>query len=153
VDDFLVFSDDKSHLREMRHQIAEFLVELRLRLHPTKNVVFPVTQGIRFLGYRVSATHRLLAKENVRRFRRRVRRLQRLYATRRISPHELRQRLMSWIGHARQANTYRLRARLFRTIGFQRATTVKPCVAGRLVQQSVAERPLCQPQQEPTHEP
>jgi retron-type reverse transcriptase len=34
VDDFLVFSDDKERLAEARQQIAEFLVQLRLRLHP-----------------------------------------------------------------------------------------------------------------------
>ena len=80
VDDFLVFSDDKSYLADVREQIKEFLVRLRLRLHPKKNVIFPVSEGIRFLGYRVFPTHRLLAKENVRRFRRRVRTMQQEYA-------------------------------------------------------------------------
>jgi RNA-directed DNA polymerase len=96
---------------------------LRLRLHPTKSVVFPVKGGIRFLGYRVFATHRLLPKENVRRFRRRVRGMQEDYAAGRVSFAEIYQRLMSWSGHARQANTYRLLSRLFDTISFQRATT------------------------------
>src|SRR5208282_5274132 len=80
VDDFLVFSDDKSQLADVREKIREFLVRLRLRLHPKKSVVFPVKDGIRFLGYRVFPTHRLLPKENVRRFRRRVRGMQEDYA-------------------------------------------------------------------------
>ena len=80
VDDFLVFSDDKSHLADVREQVRDFLVGLRLRLHPKKSVIFPVKQGIRFLGYRVFPTHRLLPKENVRRFRRRVRGMQEDYA-------------------------------------------------------------------------
>jgi len=123
VDDFLVFSDDKRHLAEVRVQLKDFLVSLRLRLHPTKNVVFPVRDGIRFLGYRALPTHRLLVKENVRRFRRRVRQMQRDYAQWRVSFAAISQRLMSWNGHAQQANTYRLRCRLFDTIRFQRATT------------------------------
>ena len=123
VDDFLVFADAKSHLADLREQIREFLVRLRLRLHPKKSVVFPVKDGIRFLGYRVFPTHRLLPKENVRRFRRRVRGMQEDYAAGRVSFAEVYQRLMSWSGHARQANTYRLRCRLFDTISFQRATT------------------------------
>ena len=123
VDDFLVFSDDKRHLADMRERIREFLFRLRLRLHPTKTVVFPVKEGIRFLGYRVFPTHRLLPKENVWRFRRRVRGMQEDYATGRVSFAKIYQRLMSWIGHARQANTYRLRCRLFDTISFQRAMT------------------------------
>jgi retron-type reverse transcriptase len=123
VDDFLVFSDDKRHLAEVREQIQDFLVSLRLRLHPTKNVVFPVKDGIRFLGYRVLPTHRLLVKENVWRFLRRVRQMQQDYAQWRVSFAAIYQRLMSWNGHAQQANTYRLRCRLFDRISFQRATT------------------------------
>jgi retron-type reverse transcriptase len=153
VDDFLVFSDDKKRLGELRRQIGEYLVRLRLRLHPTKTVVFPTKEGVRFLGYRVFPTHRLLAKENVRRFRRRVRRMQRLYAAGLISPGEIRQRIMSWSGHARQADTYWLRSRLFRTMCFQRATAVKPRFAGRVVQQSTQQRAVRQPQLEPTREP
>jgi retron-type reverse transcriptase len=123
VDDFLVFCDDKRQLAGVRERIGDFLTSLRLRLHPTKNVVFPVNEGIRFLGYRVLPTHRLLVKENVWRFLRRVRQMQRDYAAWRVSFAAIYQRLMSWNGHARQANTYRLRCRLFDTIGFQRATT------------------------------
>ncbi len=123
VDDFLVFADDKQQLAGVRERIREFLTTLRLRLHPRKNVVSPVRDGIRFLGYRVFPTHRLLPKENVRRFRRRVRGMQADYAAGRVCFAEVYQRLMSWNGHARQANTYRLRCRLFDTIGFQRATT------------------------------
>src|SRR5262249_44646422 len=77
VDDFLVFSDDKKQLAGLREHLKDFLSGLRLRLHPAKNVVFPVTAGIRFLGYRVYPTHRLLVKDNVWRFRRRLRQLQR----------------------------------------------------------------------------
>src|SRR5271170_4867252 len=104
VDDFLMFSDDKSHLADVREQIRDFLVGLRLRLHPAKSVIFPAKDGIRFLGYRVFPTHRLLPKENVRRFRRRVRLMEADYAADRISLAEVHQRLMSWEGHARQAN-------------------------------------------------
>jgi hypothetical protein len=118
-----VFSDDKSHLANVREEIRDFLVCLRLRFHPAKNVIFPVKDGIRFLGYRIFPTHRLLPKENIRRFRRRVRGMQEDYAAGLASFAEVYQRLMSWSGHARQANTYRLRCRLFDTISFQRATT------------------------------
>jgi retron-type reverse transcriptase len=123
VDDFLVFSDDKGHLADVREQIRAFLIRLRLVLHPKKCAILPVADGIRFLGYRVFPTHRLLPKENVRRFRRRVRRMQEEYAAGRATFAEVYQRLMSWSGHAEQANTYRLRCRLFDTICLQRATT------------------------------
>jgi retron-type reverse transcriptase len=121
VDDMLVFDDDTRRLADTRNRIEDFAGTLRLRLHPDKTVIFPVTQGIPFLGYRVFPTHRLLAKDNVRRFRRRVRRMQRQYARGEIGPAEVRQRLMSWKGHAAQADTYLLRRRLFASMSFQRA--------------------------------
>jgi len=124
VDDFLVFSNDKRELHDVRQAIIEFLGDFRLRLHPHKCEIFPVTEGIRFLGYRVFPTHRLLAKDNVTRFRRRVRRMQHEYAAGRLTSEKISQRLMAWSGHAKQANTYRLRCQLFRTMGFQRATSV-----------------------------
>jgi RNA-directed DNA polymerase len=92
----------------------------RLRLHPDKNVVFPVRQGISFLGYRVFATHRLLARANVWRFRRRLRRLQREHARRTISLDDARRGIVGWIGHAGQADTWKLRRRLFREHPFRR---------------------------------
>ena len=122
LDDFLVFSDDKQELAEVRERIREFLVRLRLRLHPKKSVVSRTDDGIRFLGYRVFARPRLLRKETVRRLRRRVGSMQADYAAGQIDFAGIRRRLMSWSGHARQANTCRLRERLFDTIRFQRAT-------------------------------
>jgi hypothetical protein len=110
-------------LADVREQIREYLMRLRLRLHPKKSVVFPVKDGIRFLGYRAFPTHRLLPKENVRRFRRRVRGMQEDYAAGRVAFTDIYQRLMSWSGHAQQADTDRLRCRLFASIRFQRATT------------------------------
>jgi len=145
VDDFLVFADDKRRLHEVRDRISEFLERLRLQVHRDKSVVFPCDRGIRFLGYRVFPTHRLLVKENVHRFRRRMRRMQAAYAAGRIGFEAIRPRIMSWIGHARHADTYRLRADLFRKMPFQRATTKPTSASGRDVQQSAGERPLGEP--------
>lgn len=85
---------------------------------------YRISQGIRFVGYRVFATHRLLVRENVWRFRRRLRKMQEQYARYEISLDEARRRIMSWIGHARQADSYRLRRRLFREHPFRRARAV-----------------------------
>jgi retron-type reverse transcriptase len=124
VDDFLIFGDDPRQLGGVRNAVAGFLAGLRLRLHPTKTVVFPTRQGIPFLGYRVWLSHLGLAKENVWRFRRRLRRLQRQYAQRQISREDAWRRIASWIGHAAQADTWTLRMRLFREHPFRRAAAL-----------------------------
>jgi retron-type reverse transcriptase len=120
-DDFVAFADDKRDLARARRQVAEFLGRLRLRLHPTKDQVFPTRQGLTFVGYRVFRTHLGLPKANVFRFRRRLRRLQRLYAARRIDRDDAVPRVVSWMGHARQADTRRLRERLLAEHPFRRA--------------------------------
>ena len=123
VDDFLVFAECKRQLGDVREAIREFLVTLRLLPHPTKNTILRVDRGVRFLGFRVFPTHRLLPKENVRRFRRRVCDMQAEYAAGEVRYADIHARLMSWNGHAQQADTFRLRQRLFATMRFQRAAT------------------------------
>ena len=145
VDDFLIFSDDKRRLHRVRTKVERFLERLRLQIHRHKSVVFPCDQGIRFLGYRVLPTHRLLARENVVRFGRRMRWMQRAFAAGWIGFDVIRPRIMSWIGHARHANTYRLRTDLFCRMPFQRAATNPSSASGRDVQQSTGERPLGEP--------
>jgi retron-type reverse transcriptase len=114
VDDFLIFANDKRELAEVRHGAGKFLGSLRLRLHPTKNAIFPITQGIGFLGYR----------ENVWRFRRRLREMQQQYARGDLFWSDACCRIMSWMGHAQQADTYRLRERLLFEHPFRRAKVV-----------------------------
>jgi retron-type reverse transcriptase len=152
-DDFLVFSDDQRELKSALARIATFLEGFRLVLHPDKSVIFPTVQGIRFLGYRIFPTHRLLARENVHRFRRRLRSMQRDFALGRITLEQVRPRIQSWIAHARHADTYRLRARLFGDHPFDRSTTERPRPSGRLVEQQREEPPLGEPQQERAGEP
>ena len=125
--------------------IERFLESLRPQIHQNKSLVFPCEEGIRFLGNRIFPTHRLLAQENVRRFRRRMRWMQRAFAGGRIGFDAIRPRIMSWIGHARHANTYRLRSDLFRRMVFQRAAAKPPFAPGRDVQLSSGERPLGEP--------
>ena len=120
----LVFSDDKRELAEVRNAVVEFLETLRLVMHADKSVIFPTRQGIPFLGFRVFGTHRLLAKANVTRFRRRLRRMQRDFANGTVILDSIGPRISSWIGHACQADTYRLRAALFQEHPFSRAKAV-----------------------------
>ena len=121
VDDFVAFADAKKQLAAVRDVVSDFLAGLRLRLHPTKNVVFPTRAGLPFLGYRVWRTHLGLARANVFRFRRRLRLLQKQYAHNRVTLDHARRRILSWIGHARQADTHRLRERLLDEHPFRRA--------------------------------
>jgi len=80
ADDVLLFDDAKAQLWAWREKITCFSAGLRLRLHERKTVVFPVTDGVDWLGFRLYPTHRRLRRENVRRAYRRLKRQQAAYA-------------------------------------------------------------------------
>jgi len=102
VDDFVLFDDGKTQLRQWEHRIEAFLIDYRLKLQPRRVQLYPATERMRFLGQVVGRNRRRLPGENVRRFRRRLRRWQN------NPPENLQQRIASWMGHARQAHTQAL---------------------------------------------
>lgn len=116
MDDFLLFAHDKATLHRWRSEIADFLVSLRLILHPTKSIVFPVKNGIDFVGFRVFPTHIRLRRSSVRRFARRLRRLQALYSAGEVNFEELTTSIRSWVAHASYADSYNLRRRLLSSV-------------------------------------
>ncbi|NWG75263.1 MAG: RNA-dependent DNA polymerase, partial [Rubrivivax sp.] len=73
VDDLALFADSKEELREMLGEAEAYLLGLRLRLHPRRRQVAPVTEGIGWVGYRVFPTHVRLRNDNPHNFRRRFR--------------------------------------------------------------------------------
>jgi len=123
MDDFLLFGDDKKELHRVRARIDAFLWQkLRLKLHPEKVAVFPVSQGISFLGYRVFLGHRRLMRANITRFKRRMKKLKGEYESGEGSLKAISCSLNSWLGYALHANTYRLRKNLLRDLVFSRST-------------------------------
>jgi len=109
VDDFVLFADDKARLHGWKEEIGAWLQCLRLTLHPRKSVVFPVRDGIDFLGYRVFPTRRRVRRVAVRRFTRRLRRLREAYRAGEVGLEQVHQSVQSWITHVSHAQSYRLR--------------------------------------------
>lgn len=112
MDDFVILHNDKRHLRYLRGEIEDFLkARLDLSLNH-KTGIFPVSQGVDFLGYRIWSTHRLLRKNSVKRIKRALKKLQRDYSEGKASVDKVRSVVSSWVGHASHANTYRLRTKV-----------------------------------------
>jgi RNA-directed DNA polymerase len=113
VDDFLLFADDKRQLWAWKRAIREHLAGLRLTLHDRRSTVFPVGNGIPFLGFRVYPTHRRLKRANGVAFSRRLKRHCAALARGEITYEELERRVQGWIAHVVHGDTYRLRRSLF----------------------------------------
>ncbi len=108
-DDFVILDNDRRRLGDVRLAVEQFLLGLRLWLHPKKRTISRVEDGLRFLGYRVWQDHRFLDRKGLARFGRRLRTYQRLYRAGLLSPTSLTQRIRAWLGHAGHADTWRLR--------------------------------------------
>lgn len=69
MDDFILLSESKDFLIKSRDKIAEFLKkQLKLKLHPRKNLIQRMRFGIDFCGYRIFEEKILIRKKTLRRF-------------------------------------------------------------------------------------
>ena len=116
VDDFLLFSDDRTELWRWRDAIVERLAALRLVLHHDRAEVKPVQQGIPFLGFVLYPTHRLLKRRTGINYRRRLYTLLDQYRAQPSAKAQIDRSVRGWINHARYGDTWGLRKALLRRI-------------------------------------
>lgn len=116
VDDFLLFSEDKSDLHHWRLKVIEFLSWLRLTLHEREAQVFPTHTGIPFLGWRVYPDHLRLKRRNGVAFQRRFAEMRRQYQQGRITRDRMEAGLQGWIAHVMHGQTWGLRRALVSSV-------------------------------------
>lgn len=113
VDDFLLFADDKRTLHAWREGVETYLATLRLTIHPDKSVLFPVANGIPFLGFQLFPGYRRLLKGNVRAFLRRFSRQRRDLRRGDLCYEDVKPSLLAWNAHAAHGDTWLLRTKMF----------------------------------------
>ena len=116
VDDFLLFGQSKAQLWEWRAALIERLAGLRLTLHESSALPQPTAKGLRFLGFVVYPSHRLLLKRKGIHFQRRWAGLLADYRAGRIHREGLHVRLLGWINHVGYADTWGLRTALLEDV-------------------------------------
>ncbi len=107
-DDFLLLHQDKKFLGRMAEEIEAFLAD-RLALKLSKCDVFPVRNGIDFLGYRHFPKHILLRKSTAKRVKRRLADLPGQLARGEISVEQYRSSLASTEGWLRWSDSHNFR--------------------------------------------
>lgn len=113
VDDFALFSNDKSRLRAWKDAVIERMARDRLTIHEPQMQVLPTRCGIPWLGFVVYPTRRLLKRRNAVNFTRRLERNLDAYRAGEISFAELTVSVQGWINHVRYADTWGLREHIF----------------------------------------
>jgi retron-type reverse transcriptase len=113
MDDFLILSTDKKHLRKIKELITMFLRDRpKLTMHPKKAEIFPIDRGIDFLGYVLRDGKRFLRKSTVKRFIKKRRRYTTLAKSGKITQEFFESAVDSWRGYAAFARSYKLMEKL-----------------------------------------
>lgn len=105
-DDFCLFSNDKDELRKIRNWLRDYL-ENTLLLRMSKCDLFPVSQGVDFLGYRHFPKYILVRKRTAKRIKKHLNETMYLLKHGRISKEQARSKVASakgWIKHANSHN-------------------------------------------------
>ena len=121
VDDFALFSDDHQLLKNCRIAIEEYLVKLRLKIHPIKSQLFQTKHGATFLGFRVFPEKIRVRNRNLHRGRKRLKKLQKDYFQGKVSLEHFKQSLNSWEAHLEHGDTWQLRQKIFSSLVFTRS--------------------------------
>ena len=112
MDDFIILNGDKKQLWAVLEEVQDFLEScLGLQLNG-KTGIFPIKQGVDFLGYRIWPTHRLLRKSSIRRMKRKLKAFKIKFQNDQITLEKINAAIQSWLGHAKHADSYRIREKL-----------------------------------------
>lgn len=112
MDDFYLIHQDKDYLVYCLGEIKKFLVPLGLELNH-KTAIFPLSQGIDFLGFRTYMTDsgkvvRKIRRDSKNRIRRKLKKFRHLLDEGRITFDTVVQSYSSWTGHAEHGNSHHL---------------------------------------------
>lgn len=117
MDDFLIISHDREELETQKAQIEAYLNELEFELNPKKTRIYPLKDGIDFLGFRFFLTETgkvlmLIRSENVKRERRKLRRLVAKSKKGGLPRDKVDESYTAWRNHAEKGNSYKLLRRM-----------------------------------------
>lgn len=113
MDDFHLIHQDKEYLKHCLSEIEDIVQDLGLNLNKKKTHIYPLRQGIKFLGFRFLLSDtgkiiRLLRKENVSHERRKLKRMCDLVKEGKMTKAHVDECYNSWKAHASKGNTYKL---------------------------------------------
>jgi retron-type reverse transcriptase len=117
VDDFALFSTDRSYLAATQPEITKYLATIRLQLHPAKTQLIETHYGVNFVGFRAFSLdsnhprkiYLRVRNDNLHRARERFKRLKRALIQGHLLADRIDRSYQSWFAHLAHGNTWRLR--------------------------------------------
>lgn len=116
MDDGILVHNSKAVLTEVRNQMETLASELGLEFN-AKTQMFPISQGVDFLGFRFYLTNtgkviRRLRTSNKRRWKRRLRKFKEDFRSGEKSLDEIILSMKSYRGHLSHGHTYKLQRKV-----------------------------------------
>ena len=112
-DDFILIHHNKDYLIYVKNVIEEKIKEKGLKLNRKKTQIFPLTQSVKFLGFRFKLTETgkvlmLVLRNKITHERKKLRRLVNKAKRGEISRQKVDECYKSWKAHASKGNSYNL---------------------------------------------
>ena len=113
MDDGFIISNDRSFLELCEKELEEKLSEVSLHFHPVKTRIYPLSNGIKILGFtfRLTSTGkviRIIDPKNVKHERKKLVKMAHLVAKGEMSKAKFYECYDSWKAHAKLGNSYLL---------------------------------------------
>jgi len=112
VDDFVILHKRKRFLEYCLKRIAQYLLCLKVELHPDKSKVFSLACGVDLLGYKIFYYYKLVRRRNFMRFYQEFLGRRELYLCGEITRNEFLASLQGWFGYVCWADSYNLLRRV-----------------------------------------
>lgn len=117
MDDLVLIHNDKEYLKKCLYEITINIESLGLKLNAKKTQIFPLKQGINFLGFKFKLTDtgkviRLLLKENIKIRKRKLRKYKSLVDEGKMAREKADECYKAWKAHANKGNSYNLLKRM-----------------------------------------
>lgn len=102
ADDVVLVLQNKREALEKLELIKNFLSDkLNLQTNAKKTKIFPISQGVNTVGFKIYATHKLLRNDSKKKIKRKARKMPRLLFNGEMTKEKAEQILNSWMGHAK----------------------------------------------------
>lgn len=106
MDDFTAIVQTREKAKRIKKLMTQFVnKKLDLKMNKKKTKIFPLSQGINMVGYKIWPTHMLLRNSSKKRIKQKLSKFKDLLINGKISKEKVEQILNSWKGHADHASS------------------------------------------------
>lgn len=104
MDDIVIIVENKEKAKIVLKHINKFLSNnLNLIVNPKKTKIFPINQGVNYVGHKIYSTHKLLRNDSKKKIKRKCNKFPILIENGKLFKKKAEQMLNSWHGHSKNA--------------------------------------------------